>query len=1023
MRSCPARRARLSLRPFCPCSREVSYSAAFLCVTLPQGILAASGAKNDWVLGFWLSAVVLFLLRWNRDPGWLSSCNLGLAIGAALLTKGSVYPFLLPLITAIFIWSIRPKRKFLLQAMPVAAAAIIVMNGPQWTRNYSLGGSIIGLSAPDVAGKEKYTVDRFSVAGIASNVIREAGMHLGTPIDSLNQRETNALRKIIVLMGVDPDDPALTNYSRFEIPHAYFIRDEYYAGNPLHLALALLTFGALLLIRKARSPANLTIAIGVTAAFILYCALFKWEIWCARLHLPLFVISAAVVAVVLCRTFPKLVLPVTITALVLAIPPALLNETRPLLFSGGFHNLSTNRTSIFLRSRPELYFTQQSELKATYLPAAQAIRDEKCGDIGFDTSVRPYAHEYPLIELGKATNEEPSFRYVDVHNLSSKYADASDHRSPCLVVCPDCRDRSDKSKDTFTGSAGLVIGLLGALEGKYGRTQYFGDWISYLNVSRSLSAFHWKASFDPMWNPGYPALVAMARFVLPGTPEGEWNAITLLNWLIFLFAYACWRYLIREALGLYHPCSIEVRNRPLVVWTGCCSFFELRPVSRTCVERKSRSARYRHVPFGLRSQYFSPDSTARNACGGTGHHVRPGYCIKSAFLPFGAIFLFNLWLAWRSKQLALRLFILPALVSLAMFASYASAISWNNGYFTLGATGKLNYSFHVNHMPHWTNWQGGPGVFGTPEHRTKQLISDLPVFGFGEPFQTTYPPYNNMAYWYLGARYFWSLKLQVLAIARALYFLARIVKANPYLYLLAFTVLAIMMKVDWRISLGAAAKRLWPVFLPAALSFATYLTVHVEERYLSAFVLIFSLFPLLPLLNSSLSSRRILVTGLLVIYLSGTAAELMKFDGSAFRAAIVRYDYHRDAQWRLASAMPMFGLQPGDAVALVDDSNPGYRCHWGTLQLRIVAEFGSLPWMLAPWDHTRFERTLSEPADQDYALLFWKKLTSERRAQVIDAFRQTTARAIVSLSVAGATPEPGWKRVFGTTAWIYHLKP
>ncbi|MGC2660135.1 MAG: hypothetical protein WA324_19420 [Bryobacteraceae bacterium] len=570
----------------------------------------------------------------------------------------------------------------------------------------------------------------------------------------------------------------------------------------------------------------------------------------------------------------------------------------------------------------------------------------------------------------------------------------------------------------------LVIGLLGALEGKYGRTQYFGDWISYLNVSRSLSAFHWKASFDPMWNPGYPALVAMARFVLPGTPEGEWNAITLLNWLIFLFAYACWRYLIREALGLYHPCSIEVRNRPLVVWTGCCSFLSCA----LCLERVSSVSPDLLVTgmFLLASALSislltQPRATRAVALGIT---LGAGYCIKSAFLPFGAIFLFNLWLAWRSKQLALRLFILPALVSLAMFASYASAISWNNGYFTLGATGKLNYSFHVNHMPHWTNWQGGPGVFGTPEHRTKQLISDLPVFGFGEPFQTTYPPYNNMAYWYLGARYFWSLKLQVLAIARALYFLARIVKANPYLYLLAFTVFATMMKVDWRISLGAAAKRLWPVFLPAALSFATYLTVHVEERYLSAFVLIFSLFPLLPLLNPSLSSRRILVTGLLVIYLCGTAAELMKFDGSAFRAALGRYDYHRDAQWRLASAMPMFGLQPGDAVALVDDSNPGYRCHWAYVsQLRIVAEFGSLPWMLAPWDHTRFERTLSEPADQDYALLFWKKLTSERRAQVIDAFRQTTARSIVSLSVAGATPEPGWKRVFGTTAWIYHLKP
>lgn len=103
--------------------------------------------------------------------------------------------------------------------------------------------------------------------------------------------------------------------------------------------------------------------------------------------------------------------------------------------------------------------------------------------------------------------------------------------------------------------------LLGALEGIYGRTQYLGDWISYLNVSRAVSVLDWKRIFDPMWNPGYPALVAVARVIFPHTAEGEWYAITLLNWLIFLFALGSWQYLIRAAVEFYDPDFLEFAFR------------------------------------------------------------------------------------------------------------------------------------------------------------------------------------------------------------------------------------------------------------------------------------------------------------------------------------------------------------------------------------------------------------------------------------------------------------------------------
>lgn len=117
-----------------------------------------------------------------------------------------------------------------------------------------------------------------------------------------------------------------------------------------------------------------------------------------------------------------------------------------------------------------------------------------------------------------------------------------------------------------------VVGIAGLTEGVYGRTEYLGDAISYLNVSRAVSALDWAQIFNPMWNPGYPALIALARAVAPSTADGEWYAITLLNWIIFLGAFAAWRYLIRAAIMLWAPASAALDKHPAAVWTTSCVF-------------------------------------------------------------------------------------------------------------------------------------------------------------------------------------------------------------------------------------------------------------------------------------------------------------------------------------------------------------------------------------------------------------------------------------------------------------------
>jgi hypothetical protein len=110
---------------------------------------------------------------------------------------------------------VRLDWETVLKRAPIVFALVLLLNGPQWGRNYSLGGSIFGLAAPNVAGHDKYTIDQISIPGIFANVLREATTHLGSPSDALNQRTTKVVRALIAGINVNPDDPGATNYSRF----------------------------------------------------------------------------------------------------------------------------------------------------------------------------------------------------------------------------------------------------------------------------------------------------------------------------------------------------------------------------------------------------------------------------------------------------------------------------------------------------------------------------------------------------------------------------------------------------------------------------------------------------------------------------------------------------------------------------------------------------------------------------------------------------------------------------------------
>jgi hypothetical protein len=350
------------------------------------------------------------------------------------------------------------------------------------------------------------------------------------------------------------------------------------------------------------------------------------------------------------------------------------------------------------------------------------------------------------------------------------------------------------------------------------------------------------------------------------------------------------------------------------------------------------------------------------------------------------------------------------------------AVSWSYGQFTLGTSGELNYAFHVNHLPHWTNWRGKSPQFGSPLHPTLQLLGDLPVFSFPEPFASTYPPFNNLSYWYRGFHHSFSIKNQLAAVGRTSYFMARIVRHHPILWAFLVILLGIGLKREWRMLALRLMRVYWPPVLLSGSATTIYLLVHVEDRYLGGILLVLSLLPLTVLLDPTLSSRRSFLAFVVALYLMGGLLELDHNCGAMVQAALHRRDFHRDPQWKLAAALASDGFRPGDTVALVGSGEPNFRCAWAYLaQIRLVAEYGSLPWDIAPWDRTPFDRSHAEEADNDSGIAFWN-LPPEKRERVIRAFQGTGARAVISLAPPGFAAV-GWTPIADTGAWIYSFDP
>jgi hypothetical protein len=418
--------------------------AATVCATIPQGILQASGTKNDYVVAFWCVSLTYYLLAFKRQPTWLHAFGMGGALGLVWLTKGTAYVFSVALLLTWFLASPWRSKLAWLRCLPLVLLLAIGINAGHSLRNTSLYGSPLGPGAELPPATFKYANDELTAATVVSNTLRNLALHLGTPLRSVNTALEKGVAAITHAVGDDVNNPHTTwTFTTFHIPE--MSRHETLAGNLLHLVLIILTLLMLISRGSLRCSRDTAIyALGLVFAFVLFCALLRWQPWNTRIHLPLFVLWAAPIGVVLVKAWPgKITQCTSVLLLVLALPFVFGNQSRSLLFGGAVNILSQERNA--------LYFVERKDMLDSYRAVTEFIEAQGCQNVGLDLSVDFF--EYPILVLLGADQGTRSVKHVSVHNLSARYIGAGSVFRPCAVICLMCATVMEKWK-TYTASVG-----------------------------------------------------------------------------------------------------------------------------------------------------------------------------------------------------------------------------------------------------------------------------------------------------------------------------------------------------------------------------------------------------------------------------------------------------------------------------------------------------------------------------------------------------------------------------------------
>lgn len=479
------------------------------------------------------------------------------------------------------------------------------------------------------------------------------------------------------------------------------------------------------------------------------------------------------------------------------------------------------------------------------------------------------------------------------------------------------------------------------------------DGVSYLDIASSAPQGQVSQLVNAYWSPLYPALIGIVLRIFHPSLSQESFFVHCLNFLIFVFALWSFTYFIEGWLPEAHggDSASADKNRYILPFAFCTFlYFTLSFIGVGFVTPDLCVAGIVLFTAGVVLRLSRPGSGWKYYAA-LGFALGVAYYAKAAMFPFGVVLIGALFVYPPSTNFNRRKLLLSFSVFLVTSGPLIALVSAQMGKITFGETGRLNYAWYVNG---WVQWRDAPEVFGSSANFLRTSEENLAILDFSSHLHGTDPLGYEPSYWSAGTKARFDLGRQITSLKVTLRVYKRIV-IDTIAFLSGAIVLLVLI-VREKAHPISIRRFWWQLGWPLAVGLI-YALVHVEYRFLGAFLIIFWLGiygALISRLNKRVAAP-VLATVICTVMIPFAAP--VPLAGARVARSLLRGpqpDYEE-----VAVVFNDMGIRSGDRLAVVGDSFVSYYARVARLQVAAEVPDANEFWHLSAPD---FDRALDRLA-------------------------------------------------------------
>ena len=498
--------------------------------------------------------------------------------------------------------------------------------------------------------------------------------------------------------------------------------------------------------------------------------------------------------------------------------------------------------------------------------------------------------------------------------------------SPASVVAPRMpvphKDPTSRNSAWPIRTFFWVLGLfLAAAQVWVFRYQNTADAICHLDVSDgALPGGDWHRLINGVWSPLYPFCLGVLRWVFGISRSREIVAAHFLNAVFFVFAFVCFEIFLKQLLAGVENIEAAGSDKlvPVPVWAYRSLLYSLflwaslSAIALRTLRPDMLMSGFLYLATALLLGMRGKPARWRDYLL-LGLILGIGVLAKEPMLPISVLVLAISLLLVAKLRPAVKIAAAALGVVLLIGSFYFVPLSAARGHFTLGESGRFNYLMHVDRAgPAWYFQQPGLGA-GAFLHPPTKLFDSPPVYAFAIEPLVTHPLRFDPSQWIDGVRPRFVIRRQI---GEAISNLKQLTLTFEPLLPLIGILLALCLQVGQRHQLLTGLRRAWPLCVIGIAGCAMYVPVHLEPRYIGAFLLLLCC----GLLNAPLLIPRALSRPLVfAITIIVVVVLIFPVAAQAYRRYF-QIGQGPDQDSLAATALESMGVRPGDRVARVSFS-------------------------------------------------------------------------------------------------------